>query len=228
MEKNSTKVKYFKVIQSGKAETVKSAKALTHKDLKEFLAKFAEAILVDQERVNKLPRKHLHSLYDKGMWKRNREDHVEAIVKLSMTVDEMPKRLLKKLTELAVAYKPEVVKQPLLNIISNLATGFASPWLDETASMFFSELIKVVSRQAPGMPRKGNPTEMILNWFDYDDPIQIAKDCECEYADVLALHIERESEKTRRALAARGRLAFIEMRVAREFCDCFFPQTRDA
>ena len=55
---------------------------------------------------------------------------------------------------------------------------------------------------------------MILRWFDYDDPIQIAKDSECEYVDLLASHIERESEKTRRALAVRGRLAFIKMRVA--------------
>jgi hypothetical protein len=149
MGQNSTKVNSFKVIQGGKAKVVKSTKALTHKDIKEFLAKFAEAILVDQERVNKLPRKNFHPLYDNGMWKRNREDHVGAIVKLSMTVDEMPKRLLKKLTELAVAYKTEVVKQSLLDIISDLATGVASPWLYETASLFFNELIKVVSRQDP-------------------------------------------------------------------------------
>jgi hypothetical protein len=57
MEKNSKKVSCLKVIQGGKAEFVKSPKALTHKDIKVFLAKFAEAILVDQERVNKLPRK---------------------------------------------------------------------------------------------------------------------------------------------------------------------------
>jgi hypothetical protein len=64
MAKNSTNVSSFKVIQGGKAEVVKSTKALTHKDIKEFLAKFAEAILVDQERVNKLPRKNFHPLYD--------------------------------------------------------------------------------------------------------------------------------------------------------------------
>jgi hypothetical protein len=227
MGKNSTKVNSFKVIQGDKAEVVMSTRALTHKDIKEFLAKFAEAILVDQERVNKLPRKNFHPFYDNGMWKRNREDHVAAIVKLSMTVDEMPKRLLKKLTELAVAYKPEVVKQPLLDIISDLATGVASPWLYETASLFFNELIKVVSRQDPGIPFKGNPQETILRWFDYDDPIQIAKDSECEYVGLLASHIERESEKTRRSLATRSRLAFIEMRVAREFCDYLLPRARD-
>jgi hypothetical protein len=48
MGNNSTKVNSFKVIQGGKSEVVKSTKALTHKDIKEFLAKFAEAILVDQ------------------------------------------------------------------------------------------------------------------------------------------------------------------------------------
>ena len=158
------------------------------------------------------------------MWKRNREDHVEAVVKLSMTVDEMPKRLLKKLTELAIAYKPEVVKQPLLDIISDLSTGVSSPWLYETASLFFNELIKDVSRQNPGIPSKGNPQEMILKWFEYDDPIQIAKDPECEYAGLLASHIERESDKTRHALAARCRLSFINARVASEFCDYLLSQ----
>ena len=142
MEKNSTKVSFLKVIQGGKAESLKSTKALTHKDIKVFLAKFAEAILVDQERVNKLPHKKFHPFYDDGMWQRNRECHVDAIIDLSMTVDEMPKRLLKKLTELAIAYKPEVVKQPFLNSISDLATGATSPWLYETASLFFNELIK--------------------------------------------------------------------------------------
>jgi len=224
MGKQSTRANHLKVIQGGKAKAVKSTKALTHKDIKEFFAKFAEAILVDQERVKKLPHKKFHPFYDDGMWQRNREDHVGAIVDLSMTVDKMPKRLLKKLTELAIAYKPEVVKQPLLNIISDLATGAASPWLYETASLFFGELIQDVSRQDPGISPGGNPMEMILRWFDYDDPIQIAKDSECEYVDLLASHIERESEKTRRALAVRGRLAFIEMRVAREFGDYLFSQ----
>jgi hypothetical protein len=228
MGKNSTKVNSLKVIQGGKAEVRKSTKVLTHKDIKEFLAKFAEAILVDQDRVKKLPRKTFHPLYDDAMWRRNREDHVGAIVELSMTVDEIPKRLLKRLTELAIAYKPEVVKQPLLNIISDLATGVSSPWLYETASLFFNELIKDVSRQDPGISRKRNPMEIISKWFDYDDPIAIAKDPECEYVGLLASHIERESKETKRALAARGRLAFIETRVAREFCDYLLPRNRDA
>ncbi|MBR0939234.1 hypothetical protein [Bradyrhizobium jicamae] len=227
MGNNSTKVNSLKVIQGGKAEVVKT-KALTHKDIKAFLAKFAEAILVDQKRVNKLPRTQFHPDYDNCMWKRNREDHVSAIVDLSMTVDEMPKRLLKKLTELAIGYKPEVVKQPLLGIISDLATGAASPWLYETAPLFFNELIKDVSRQDPGISSKGSPLEMMLRWFDYDDPIQIAKDPECEYVGLLASHIERESEKTRRALAARSRSAFIEMRVARELCDDLLSRSDDS
>ncbi|MHC2390883.1 hypothetical protein ACVMFA_009474 [Bradyrhizobium liaoningense] len=221
MEKNSKKA--FKVIQGGKAEVVRPMKVLTHSDIKEFFAKFAEAIWVDQKRVNRLPRKKFHSQYDNGMWKRNREDHVFAIAELTMTVDRMPKRLLKQLSELAIAYRPEVVKQPLLDIISDRATGAASPWLYETASMFFNELIKAVSRKKTAITPKGSPTEMILRWFDYDDPLEIAKDSECEYVDVLASHIERESEETKRALAARGRLSFIEMRVAKEFGEYLSP-----
>ena len=227
MGKSSKNVNSFKLIQGGKADVVKPTKALTHKDIKEFFAKFAEAILVDQERVNKLPHNEFHPDYDDGMWRRNREDHVGAIVKLSMTVDKMPRRLLKKLTELAIAYKPELVKQPLLNFIGDLAAGAASPWLYETASLFFGELIEDVSRQAPGISRRGSPSLMISRWFNYDDPIQIAKDSECEYADLLALHIHRESKETKDVLAARGRLAFIELRVAMEFGEYLSSQRED-
>src|SRR4051794_31502427 len=110
MATKSTIPNHLKVIQGGIAKDATPTKALTHKDIKEFLAKFAEAILVDQERVNKLPRKKFHAFYEHGMWKNNREDHVSAIVDLSMTVDRMPKRLLKQLTELAIAHKPEAIK----------------------------------------------------------------------------------------------------------------------
>ena len=75
MRKESMKVK-LQVIQGGKVAVGKPTKSFTHKDIKEFLAKFAEAILVDQERVKKLPRKEFHPFYDHGMWKRNRDDHV--------------------------------------------------------------------------------------------------------------------------------------------------------
>lgn len=81
-----------------------------------------------------------------------------------------------------------------------------------------------MSGQDTGISPKGNPLETILRWFDYDDPIQIAKDPECEYVELLASHIEHESKKTRRALAVRSRLAFIKMRVAREFSDHLLSQ----
>jgi hypothetical protein len=174
MAKNSKKAKFLKIIQGGKAELAKSVKSLTHKDIKEFFAKFAEVIWVDQERVNKLPHKKFHPFYDDGMWQRCRERHVGAIVDLSMTVDEMPKRLLKELTELATNYRLEAVKLPLLNIISDLANGVTVPGVYDTASLFFSELIKDVSRQDQGISRKGHPTEMISKWFGYDT------NCHCE------------------------------------------------
>jgi hypothetical protein len=219
MKKNSTKANAFKVKQGSKVEVAKSAKALNHKDIKRFLAKFAEAILVDQERVDKLPRKSFHPFYNKAMWVRNRDDHIRALVDLSMTVDQMPKRLLENLAEFAVSYEPEAVKQQLLNIISDLATRAASPWLYETASMFFEELIKDVKRVGNGIHCNGSPTELMMEWFNYDDPIRIAEDPECQYLDLLTLHIQQETENRRDILANRGRLGFIEMRVAREFCD---------
>jgi hypothetical protein len=218
MEKRSTKASPLKVVQGGEAAVVKSTKALTRKDIKEFLAKFAEAILVDQRRVNKLPRKKFRPFDADGFWQRNREDHVRAIVDLSVTVDEMPKHLLKKLTDLAVGYKPEVVKQSLSNFIGQQA---AFPSFCERATLFFSDLIEDVSQRGAGITRIGSPMEMMLRWFDYDDPIKIAEDC--GYVDLLTSHIERESEERRRVLAAQSRLSFIEMRLSIggyiEICD---------
>lgn len=226
--KSSTKPTYLKLVQGGKADASKAAKSLTHRDIKELLARFAEAVLVDQERVNKLPRKKLHSLYDHGMWKRNREGHVSAIVDLSMTVDRLTKRLLNELAEMAMAYDPETVKTTFLNQVSDLATGASSPWLYETAPLFFREMIKDVNRRGrPVAFPKGCATEQMLKWFDYDDPIGIGRDPECDYSDILAAHIKRESEKTKRALAFRARHKFIQMRVAEELFDYLEPQLRD-
>jgi hypothetical protein len=214
MGNNSTTVNSLKVMPGRKAEIVKTTKTLTHRDIKEFFLKFAEAIFVDQERVNEMPREHFHPFYDDGFWRRTRDDYLSAIVDLSLTVDKMPKRLLKNLTELAITYRPDAVKLPLFNFMGE---GAASPALFDTASLLFSDLIEDVSRQAPGIPFEGAPVESILRWFDYDDPILIATESECEYAELLASHIGRESRKTRCALAVQGRRAFIEARVAREF-----------
>ena len=141
-----------------------------------------------------------------------------------MTVDKMPKRLLKDLTELAITYESEFINEPLRNNISDLATRVSSPWLYETASLFFNELIKDVSRSGPSAPPKGTPVEIMLRWFDYDDPILIAQDSECDYVDLLASQLGRETEDKKRRLAARGRLSFIKKRVAKEFGDYVMSQ----
>jgi hypothetical protein len=226
MGKAVKRVTALKVIHGGKAKVVKLVNELTHRDIKEFLAKFAEAILVDQKRVNKFPHENFHHFYDHGMWQRNRGDHVGALIELFVTVDEMPESLLKKLTELAATYRPKAINQTLLNQISDLATGAASPWLYKTASLFFSELISDVSRQDPGISPKGNPVEMILKWFDYDDPIAIARDSECEYEELLASHIKQESDKTRRTLSERSRSDFIKMLAGREIYEIYESQRR--
>ncbi|WP_045014252.1 hypothetical protein [Bradyrhizobium sp. LTSP849] len=217
MGNDSTKMNSLKVMQGREAEAVKTTETLTHKDIKRFFLKLAEAILVDQQRVNKISREYFHPSYDDGRWRETREEYLDAIIDLSLTVDKMPKRLLKNLTELAITYAPDVVKRPLFDIITLQAIGVVSPGIFDTASRVFRELIVDVSLQAPSIPFEGTPVESILRWFDYDDPILIATEPECEYAEVLASHIGRESRKTRCALAAQGRQAFMEARGAREF-----------
>jgi hypothetical protein len=202
MENNSKPKKQFNVIQGGKPELVRSTKTLSHEDIKEFLAKFAEAIWVNQERVDKLLHRKFHRHYDDSWWRTHREDCLSATVDLSMTVDKMPKRLLKRLTELAVNHRPEAVRWPLFGAISELS---ANPDLYDTASLFFSDLIAVLIREDPNASPIGDPID-IFKWFEYDDPMAIAREPECEYGDLLASHIERESARTKRALATRGRL----------------------
>src|ERR1700733_13295253 len=113
MGSDSTKMNRLEVMQGRKAEVVKTTKTLTHTDIKRFFLKFAEAIFVDQQRVNKIPRKHFHPFYDDGRWRGTREEYLDAVVDLSLTVDKMPKRLLKNMTELAITYGPDAVKRTL-------------------------------------------------------------------------------------------------------------------
>lgn len=224
MENNSTKTQPFLVIQGGRAETGKLPKTLTRKDVREFLADFVEAILVDQLRVNKLSRSEFHPRYNHAMWKRNREDHVAAIVRLYTTVEDMPNRLLKRLTDLAIAYKPDLVKTLLLNIISDVATGVGSVEPSDTAPLFFKQLIRDVSRRAPDLLRKESPRDLMRAWFDYNDPIQISEDDECEYSDLLISAAMRESVKLKRTLAMKSRRTFVQMVVDMQFVGWFAAQ----
>jgi hypothetical protein len=218
MGKSSEPGKRFKAIQGGKVSLVKPAKLLTHKDIKEFFARFAEAIWVNQKRVDKLLHRTFHRHYDDSRWRSDREDYLSVIVDLSMTVDKMPERLLKRLTELAVNHRPEAVRWPLFNAIGVLAPCGADPGLHSTASRFFSDLIAVVIREEPNGSPIGDPIDISL-WFEYDDPISITRDSECEYGDLLASHIEKESAKTKRALAIGGRLKFYKSRYLKEYGD---------
>ena len=211
-----TMTRSFRLIQGGKSGKFGAVRLLTHDDIKKFFATFAQAILVDQKRVARLSREDFSPDYGDGMWRRNREDHVEALVKLYMTVDKMPKRLLKELTAFALNHKSRIVKQPLLNALSDLATGVSSPELYETATLFFGQLMSDVSGHCKATVFQSNATEMIMEWFDYDDPLEIAEDEECDYVDVLAAFIKSEPDKKKRALAKRSKTAFAKMVFVKE------------
>ena len=219
MENKSTKIKSPKAMQGREADVVKVTETITHFDIKMFFLRFAEAIFVEQQRLDKIPRTHFHPLYDNAWWKANREEYFSAVVALSLTVDKMPKRLLENLTELAVSYGPDAFKRSLFQILTLQATGLASPGILDTASRFFRNVIMDLRLEAPGIPFEGTPKDSILRWFDYDGPILIATEPSCGYAELLASHIRKESIKTRRALAAQGRHFFMEARFAREFSE---------
>jgi hypothetical protein len=79
---------------------------LTHADVRDLLIGFAAAIELDQIRVDALPTQRFHPIYDDGMWRRYRRDHLNFIDRLLPTVTTISTAALRKLTRLAVAYDP--------------------------------------------------------------------------------------------------------------------------
>ena len=167
--------------------------------------------MVDQRRVDKLPHDQFSTQYDDGMWRRSRENHVEALIELYKTVDDMPPLLLNRLTELAVTFDPATVKYEFSNAINEAGTGAASPELYETAPLFFGEIITAVSRKRQSRSLVQNAVEQMFEWFDYDDPLQIAFDPECEYVEILAAQIESEVPEKMKKLARSCRSRFAKM-----------------
>ena len=158
-------------------------KTLTHKDIRDLLTGFAASIELDQIRVDALAPEKFHPAYDDSMWRRYRRGHLEFIDQLLPTVDTIPSALLHELVQLAVTYEPAIVRQGLVDLFSEAATGACPPEEFETAERFFGWLIKDASRlRALGEPLKGDARGLMMQWVSVTDPLRIAEDPECCYA----------------------------------------------
>jgi len=154
---------------------------LTHLDIRHLLTAYAASIELDQIRVDALPPEKLHPAYDGGMWRRYRHDHLNFINELLATVNTIPSALLQELALLAITYETAVVREAILDLFADAATGMCVAEEFESAALFFGWLIKDVSRKAPGKPLNGDARELIMQWLAVTDPLRIAQDPECGY-----------------------------------------------
>ena len=158
-----------------------ASKALTHRDIEDFLVGFAAAVELDQIRVDALPFENFHPLYNDGMWRRYRSDHLVFISKLLKSVNEIPLGMLEELTRMTTAYQTAVVREAVVDLFSEAASGVCAEEEFESATAFFGSLIKDVSRSTPGRSNVGESRELMMQWLPATDPLRIAKDSECGY-----------------------------------------------
>jgi hypothetical protein len=153
---------------------------VTHEDIRNLIAGFAGAIELDQIRVDALPDEKFHPAYDDSMWRRYRQDHIDLVNQLIPTVNMIPAALLDEVARLATTYETAVVREAILDLFAEAATGAWAAEEFESAAQFFGWLIKDVSGKTPG-PLKNDARKQIKQWLAVTDPLRIAEDPECGY-----------------------------------------------
>jgi hypothetical protein len=162
-------------------------KMLTPEDIRYLLSSFLAAIELDQVRVDALPSERFHSLYDDGMWRRWRRDHVEFIRKLLQSVDDIPSYILDELSQVAINHTPAVVGRMVLDFFADAVCGNCSEEEIETAGLFFARLISGLSGRSPRKPLYGIARARVTQWLPRTDPLRISKDPECLYGELTGL-----------------------------------------
>jgi hypothetical protein len=123
---------------------------ITTTDIRNLLAGFAAAIELDQIRVDALPARVFHHLYDDSLWRWWRQDHLEYVSLLLSSVDAVPPAMLEKLSWIATNYEPEIVGEIALDRFAEAAGGSVSREDVATAAVFFEWLIENVMGRYEG------------------------------------------------------------------------------
>ena len=106
--------------------------------------------------VDALPRENFHPVYNDGMWRRWRRQHLEYIDQLLPTINEIPSTMLKELSQVAIIYEPAVVGQIALDLFADAASSSRAEEELETAGLFFGCLIKDVCGKLQAKSTNGN------------------------------------------------------------------------
>jgi hypothetical protein len=162
-------------------EETSVTKALAPDDIRDFLNRFASAIMRDQVQVDALPPEKFHPQYNGDMWLAWRLDHLAYLNTLLMTVNTITPNLLKELTRIAVTKKPVTVRRIVIKLLAECASG-SCPRED-----FFGRLIEELSDRSKAIPTDRDPKTSMFLWLAATDPLRISRDPECGYGDPAGL-----------------------------------------
>ena len=152
--------------------------SLTKDDIREVFAGFADAIQLDQIRVDAFPPQIVNINYRESMWRTWRRSHVDYVNRLLPTVEAISPALLEKLTWLATNYGPAAVREAALELFAGAASGSYAAEEVETAALFFGWLIEDVTRASKVEPTQGDARALMKKWLPITDPLRIAEDPE--------------------------------------------------
>jgi hypothetical protein len=155
--------------------------SLTRDDIRNFLLAYSGTIALDQVRVDALPPGSFHREYDRGLWQRYRQGHLDFINRLLATIGEIPSSLLQKLTCVAAVRKTAVVQKAIIDLLSQASTHSLAPDQIDSSPLFFRSLVEDVGTGSIGGVARGNSRVRMMRWLIPIDPLRIADDPECGY-----------------------------------------------
>lgn len=157
-------------------------KALAQDDIRDFLNRFASAIMRDQVHVDALPPEKFDRQYNGDMWLAWRLDHLAYLNTLLMTLDTITPNLLKELTRIAITKKPATVRRIAIELLAE-CVGSCPREDVATARLFFGRLIHELSDSSKAIPTDRDAKSSMFLWLAATDPLRISRDPECGYGD---------------------------------------------
>ena len=150
---------------------------LTRDDVAKFLVAFYGAVALDQVRVDQLREEGFLSCnYDRKEWKEYRRDRLEQLELLLDSLSRISQDTLGKLTILATTGKPTVVREALLELLTNGTCAHFVQMPMYGAPEFFSRLVEYADKGARAPKNVEKPAERMMRWFDPVDPLRIARE----------------------------------------------------
>ena len=108
-------------------------------------------------------------------------DHLAYLNGLRNTVHKISSGMLNKLTQLAVTKEPAVVREALIDLLADCASGSYPREDVETAALFFGRLSKLLIAKRDSATTRQDAKASLSLWIARTDPLHISRDPECGY-----------------------------------------------